>query len=112
MGRENDRTTGRLEQAIIAGLLATALIALATLVLAPQSGEPVALVPLGVKAGKAVPGLITSPDTFLLARGAMPGACIVRGRHPGFFESLTRHGVLVLNATAPGRGPIGPGSDA
>lgn len=110
MGRDNLHATGRLEQAIIAMLPGSALIALAALVLIPRPGEPVALVPLGEAAGKAVPGLITSPETLLLARGSLPGSYIVRGTRPGFFESLTRHGVLVLNATAPGCGPVSTGA--
>ncbi|MHA7818570.1 MAG: hypothetical protein ACX930_02860 [Erythrobacter sp.] len=112
MGRENAHATGRLEQAIIVGLLAAALAALAGLVIAPRTGEPVALVPLGASAAKAVPGLLTSPDTLLLARGSMPGSYIVRGKRPGFFESLSLHGVLVINATAPGCGPVGTGGSA
>ena len=109
MGRVDRYATGRLEQAIIVGLLASAIILLAALVLAPRTGEPVALVPLGDHAEKVIPGLITTPDTLLLARGSVPGSYIVRGERPGFFESLTRHGVLVINATAPGCGPVGSG---
>ena len=86
-------------------LLASALMVLAALVLAPRSDQPVALVPLGDGAAKALPGLITSPETLLLARGSLPGSYIVRGERPGFLESLTRHRVLILNATAPGCGP-------
>lgn len=109
MGRGSAQSSGRIEQLLVAGAIAVAIAALAALVLAPRSGEPVALVPLGESAGRTVPTLIASPDTLLLARGSLPGSYIVRGQRPGFFDSLTRHGVLVLNATAPGCGPAAGG---
>lgn len=104
--------TGRIEQAVIAALVVSALVAFGSLILAPRAGEPVALIPLGGDAVKAIPTLIAAPETLLLARGSLPGSYVVRGDHPGFVKSLTRHRVLILNATAPGCGPVGTGAPA
>lgn len=98
--------SGRFEQAVILGQLALALAVMALIVFAPRSGEPVALYPTGLGDPKAVPALISAPQTLVLARGSLDGSYIIRGNRPGFFESLFGYGVLLLNASAPGCGPL------
>ena len=94
------------EQAAIVALLVAAVLALGVLVLAPRRDSPVALVPLGSDAARAIPDLLAAPDTRLLGRGSMPGSYIVLGKRPSFVEGLLRDGVLILNATAPACGPL------
>lgn len=109
MTSEQAQQSGRFEQALILGQIALALAGTLAFIFAPRSGEPVALYPISQNASQAAVSLMSAPQTLILARGRIDGSYIIRGNRPGFFDSLLRHGVLVLNASAPGCGPIPQG---
>lgn len=96
---------GCFEQGLIAVLVTALCLAAVAFVTLPRPGAPVALVPLNAKAARELPRLVEAPRTLLLARGAVDGSFIIQGETPGFLEALSKHGVLTLNATAPGCGP-------
>lgn len=106
MALEQAEYSGRFEQTMILGQIALAFTAMAVFVFAPRGDEPVALYPMGSEAAKAVPALMSTPQTLILARGNLDGSYVIRGNRPGFLKSLLRNGVLVLNASAPGCGPL------
>jgi hypothetical protein len=90
---------------VICGVVALALVLLGAIVLAPRPGEPVLLVPLGAGGRSALPALLSAPDTLILARGSLTDSYVVTGARPALAEGVLRHGVLLLNANAPGCGP-------
>lgn len=100
---------GRFEQALIAVLVTALCVTALAFVALPRNGNPVALVPLNAEAARRLPQLIKAPETLLLARGTLEGSLIVQGGTPGFLEVLRSHGVLAINATAPGCGPAKAG---
>lgn len=107
MSRRGDQAKGRQEQAVICGVIALAIAVLAAIIFLPRAGEPVLIVPLGAEGRTAVPALLSAPETLILARGSLADSYVIGGAHPGFARGLLLHGVLLLNATAPGCGPVG-----
>lgn len=107
MTRRGDQAKGRQEQAVICGVIALALAVLAAIILLPRAGEPVLIVPLGAAGKTALPALLSAPDTLILARGSLADSYVIGGEHPGLAKGLLLHSVLLLNATAPGCGPVG-----
>lgn len=86
--------------------LALALGGMLAFIFAPRAGEPVALYPLSESAARSLPATMTEPGSLMLGRGVLAGSYVVRGSRPGFLESLLGDGVLILNASAPGCGPV------
>lgn len=102
---------GRLAQALVLAQLLLALGGMIALIFAPRTGEPVTLLPLSESAARNLPATMSAPGSLMLGRGVLDRSYVVRGRRPGFFESLIKDGVLILNASAPGCGPA-PGGVA
>lgn len=100
-----DRAAGKAERAVICGVIALALAMLGGIALLPRPGEPVLLVPLGAKGKAALPALLSAPDTLILARGTLADSYVITGERPGVAESLVTHGILLVNASAPGCAP-------
>ena len=100
---------GRFAQALVLAQLLLALGGLIVFIFAPREGEPVTLLPLSEDAARTLPSTISAPGSLMLGRGVIERSFVVRGKRPGFLESLFEHGVLVLNASAPGCGPAPAG---
>ncbi len=79
----------------------------AVLIFAPRGeNAPAMLYPMTAEAQRALPALLSRPGTLIVSRAKRDGAYIIRGERPGFLNALMERGVLVLNASAPGCGPV------
>ncbi len=101
------KTAGRKDQIAFCAIMALIVLGAAAFVLAPRGGEPVTIVPVAGSSGIAT--LVSRQDTRLLARGMIDGSYVIRGERPNMLSGLIHHGVLVLNASAPGCGPVDDG---
>lgn len=68
---------GKFEQAMIIGQLALALSGMAIFILAPRADGPVTLYPITDSAAKALPAILTGPETLILTRGKLSGSYII-----------------------------------
>lgn len=104
--RTRASSQGRFAQALVLAQLLFALGGMLAFIFAPRADEPVALYPLSESAARTLPAIMTEPGSLILGRGLLADSYIVRGSRPGFLESLLSDGVLILNASAPGCGPV------
>ncbi|MBV7260123.1 hypothetical protein [Erythrobacter crassostreae] len=97
----------RLQDLLLFSLQAgVSLVVLLGMFLVPQPNGPVTLVPLNDAGEQAIPTILSPGDIKLLARGSMPNSYVVAGPLPDFVDLILEHGVLALNARAPGCGPV------
>ncbi|WP_299192996.1 hypothetical protein [uncultured Erythrobacter sp.] len=109
MSLETNQSSDGFEQVVLVGQSLLALGALLAFVFAPRADSPVALYPVTKAATQAIPNLLSQGGTQVLARGQLDGSYIIRGDRPGLIDALLHEGVLILNAAAPGCGPLPAG---
>lgn len=89
---------------VIGGVLA--------LVLTPPADGTILLVPLTPAAARALPALALDGDTRLIARGALPGSLVVRGRRAALGRRLLPHAILPLASSYVGCAAPTPAGEA
>lgn len=107
MAVQREQKLANFASAVLIGQVAAALFGMAAFLFAPRADQPALVYPVTGHAAAGLPQIISRPGSLIAARGRLPDSYIVAGDRPGFAEALIVHGILVLNAAAPGCGPIG-----
>ncbi len=106
MAIDKQRKSEKFESAVVLGQTALALIGMIVFIFFPRANEPVLVLPVTQSGAAALPKIISRSGTFILARGRFDGSYIIRGGRAGFAAGLLDSGVIVLNSSAPGCGPV------
>ncbi len=92
--------------AALIGQVALDVIGMTGFAFAPRDDQPALLYPINAHGAASLPEVLSRSGTLIVARGGFEGSYVIRGPRPGFAAGLIGDGIIVLNASAPGCGPI------